>query len=66
MSTGIRWTIGLGIAPLLGYVVLALYLLVRVRPQPIVVPWKRAPGMSGWVALESGQTGHRPVERLFS
>jgi len=46
MGTGIRWLIGLSVAPVLGYVVVALYLLVRIRPEPIVVPWRRMPDRS--------------------
>ena len=55
MSTGIRWLIGLGLAQVVGYVAVALYLLVRIRPQPIVVPWIRAAENPAWA-------GSRQVE----
>lgn len=62
MSRTIRWTIGLGIAPLLGYVAVASYLLVRIRPQPIVVPWKRVPEQSALIMTRTRE--HPPTHQL--
>jgi hypothetical protein len=43
MNAAIRWLVGLSLAPLLCYLFLTLFLLFRMRPGPIVIPWTRSP-----------------------
>ena len=70
MNSVIRWAIGLVLAPVLGYALLALYLVFRLRPLPIAAPWMialnqpKATGTVGVLSLDASAGSRRRSKSL--